>query len=65
MQAIKIMNNKIDRYKLKEIDVLIEPEIGDVKMTDFSQKKRCMQAGIDAARIAIPKIKAILKKHGK
>jgi NTE family protein len=61
LQAIAIMSNKIDSYKLKEADVLITPEIGDVGTMDFTQKKRCMQAGIDAAQKAIPEIKKRLE----
>jgi NTE family protein len=61
LQAIAIMSNKIDSYKLKEADVLIAPEIGDVGTMDFTQKKRCMQAGIYAAQKAIPEIKKRLE----
>jgi NTE family protein len=61
LQAIAIMSNKIDSYKLKEADVLIAPDIGDVGTMDFTQKKRCMQAGIDAAQKAIPEIKKRLE----
>jgi NTE family protein len=57
LQAIDIMSNKIDSYKLKDADVVIAPEIGDVGTMDFTQKKRCMQAGISAAQKAIPDIK--------
>jgi len=61
LQAIAIMSNKIDSYKLKEADVLISPEVGDVGTMDFTQKKRCMQAGIDAAQKAMPEIKKLLE----
>jgi NTE family protein len=61
LQAIAIMGNKIDSYKIKEADVLISPEVGDVGTMDFTQKKRCMQAGIDAAKKAIPEIKKRLE----
>jgi NTE family protein len=57
LQAIAIMSNKIDSYKIKDADVLISPEIGDVGTMDFTQKKRCMEAGIAAAKKAIPEIK--------
>jgi len=40
-----------------DADVLIAPKIGDVGMLDFAQKKRCMQAGIDATELAMPIIK--------
>ena len=29
-------------------------------MLDFTQKKRCMQAGMDAARAAVPRIRAAI-----
>jgi NTE family protein len=61
LQAIDIMSNKIDSYKLKDADVVIAPEIGDVGTMDFTQKKRCMQAGITAAQKAIPEIKKRLE----
>ncbi len=38
-------------------DVLVTPPVGDVSTLDFSQKMRCMKAGMDAARVAIPKIR--------
>ena len=62
LQAINIMGNKIDTYKHKETDILIEPEVGDVGMMDFSQKKKCMQAGIKAAKKKIGEIKNIVSK---
>jgi NTE family protein len=41
-------------------DVLVQPAVGGVGMLDFSKKKGCMQAGIDAARAAVPKIRAAI-----
>lgn len=61
LQAIAIMSNKIDSYKLKEADVLITPEVGDVSTMDFTQKKYCMEKGIEAAQEAIPEIKRLLE----
>jgi NTE family protein len=42
-------------------DVLVEPKVGDVGTLDFTQKKRCMQAGIEAARKAMPRIRAAIE----
>ncbi|MBN1906467.1 MAG: patatin-like phospholipase family protein [Deltaproteobacteria bacterium] len=61
LQAMAIMSNMIDSYKTQEVDVLITPEVGDVGPMDFTQKKRCMQAGIDATRKAMPEIKKRLE----
>ena len=56
-QATNIMFNENVKSRKKDADVLIRPRVGDVGMLDFTQKKRCMQAGMDAAREALPEIK--------
>jgi NTE family protein len=57
LQSIAIMSAENAKNRKKDADVLIAPKIGDVGMLDFSQKKRCMQAGIDATEQAMPEIK--------
>lgn len=57
LQAVNIIFSENVSYKKKDADVLITPAVGNVGMLDFSQKKRCMQAGIDAAQKAVPDIK--------
>jgi NTE family protein len=57
LQSIAIMAAENAKSKKKDADVLIAPKIGDVGMLDFAQKKRCMQAGIDATELAMPIIK--------
>jgi NTE family protein len=41
-------------------DVIVAPKVGSVGMLDFSRKKECMQAGIEAARAALPRIRAAI-----
>ncbi len=65
LQSITIMGAENARFHKKDADVLIAPKIGDVGMLDFSQKKRCMQAGIDAAQAAMPEIKAKIEEWGR
>jgi len=65
LQAVTIMGAENAKYKRKDADVLIAPKIGDVGMLDFTQKKRCMQAGIDAARLAMPEIKEKIEEWGR
>lgn len=57
LQATNIMFALNVEHSKKDADVLIAPSVGDVAMLDFSQKKRCMQAGIEAARKAAPEIR--------
>jgi NTE family protein len=56
LQAVNIMFRENAAHKKQNADVLIAPAIGDVASLDFTQKKRCMQAGIDAARAVMPQI---------
>lgn len=57
LQATNIMFSENVKYKAKDADVLIRPAVGDISMLDFTQKKRCMLAGIEATQRAMPEIK--------
>lgn len=60
MQSISIMGRELVIYKSRGYDVLIEPNVGDVGTTDFTQKKRLMDAGIQAAKQAMPRIRQLM-----
>jgi len=64
LQSVDIMGRELVRYKSNDYDVLIEPDVGDVGTTDFSQKKRLLEEGITAAGEAVPRIQAILREQG-
>ncbi|MDR3683192.1 MAG: patatin-like phospholipase family protein [Geothrix sp.] len=58
LQATNIMFALNVEHSKKEADLLITPAgIGDVGMLDFTQKKRCMQAGIESTKAALPAIR--------
>lgn len=58
LQATNIMFALNVEQSKKNADILITPAgIGDVGMLDFTQKKRCMQAGIEATKQAMPAIR--------
>lgn len=59
--AITIMSSKIGVLGVRDADVVISPEIGNVAYDDFSQKKRLIDAGEKAARAAIPAIREAIK----
>jgi NTE family protein len=65
LQAVNIMFNENVRNKKKDADVLIAPQVGSVAMLDFTQKKRCMQAGIEATQKAMPEIRKKIEEWGK
>jgi NTE family protein len=64
IQSANIMFNENVKYKKKEADVLISPAVGSVGMLDFTQKKRCMQAGIEATQKSMPDIRKAIEAWG-
>ncbi len=62
LQSITIMGAENAKVKKRDADVLITPSIGDVGRLDFTQKKRSMQAGIEATEKMIPEIRARIEK---
>jgi NTE family protein len=62
LQAANIMFALNVEHSKKDADVLISPAIGDVGTLDFTQKKRCMAAGIVAAQQSMPAIRQAIDK---
>jgi NTE family protein len=65
LQSVNIMFNENMKYKKKDADVLIKPAVAPVAFLDFSQRKQCMLAGIDAARKAVPEIRKKIEEWEK
>jgi NTE family protein len=62
LQATNIMFALNVEHSKRNADVLVTPTgIGDVGTLDFTQKKRCMQAGIEAARASVPNIRKAIE----
>jgi NTE family protein len=61
LQATNIMFALNVEQSKKNADILIAPAgIGDIGMLDFTQKKRCMQAGIESTKNAMPAIRKVI-----
>jgi NTE family protein len=61
LQATNIMFALNVEHSKKDADILITPTgIGDIGMLDFTQKKRCMQAGIEATNRSLPNIHKVI-----
>ena len=58
LQSVNIMFNENVLSHKHNADVLITPAVGKVAMLDFTQKKQCMLAGIEATQKMIPELKA-------
>lgn len=60
MRAIEIQGAVIMKDNRKAADVLIEPEVGDVGITDLRRSRECIEAGTLATRKAALEIKDLL-----
>jgi NTE family protein len=61
LQATNIMFAVNAERRKAGADVLVEPDVKGVGMLDFDERKACMDAGIRAARAAVPKIRAAIE----
>jgi NTE family protein len=61
LQATNIMFEVNVAARRQGADVLVQPKVAGIGMLDFSKKKECMQAGIEAARQAVPRIRAAIE----
>jgi len=57
VQSVNIMAAQNVKLQRKAADILIQPVVGHIGMMDFSQKKQCLEAGMEAARQAMPDIR--------
>jgi NTE family protein len=60
IQAAAIMASEVGRCTLQRADVVITPEVAGVAYDDFTQKKRLFEAGMAAARAALPAIRSAI-----
>ncbi len=60
LQTFAIMGKTINRYELKEADVVVRPSLVGLKSADFSARQRAMDAGRAAMLAALPALKAKL-----
>lgn len=61
LQAVNIMFAENVTQRRRDADVLVSPAVGNVAMLDFTQKKRLVQAGIDAAEQSLPAIRQAIE----
>jgi NTE family protein len=60
LQTFSIMGRSINELELKDADVVVRPRLGGVAGTDFTLRKKNIEAGRAAALAMLPSIKAKL-----
>lgn len=62
LQTFTIMGQNLARYELKEADVVIRPQVGNVGSTDFMARHDAILEGEKAAQAALPLIREAIRK---
>lgn len=62
MQTFSIMGQTINQYELKNADIVIRPELADMKGSDFAGRNLAILAGERAAMLVMPEIKKRLRE---
>ncbi|MCV2355227.1 patatin-like phospholipase family protein [Paucibacter sp. B2R-40] len=57
-QSVSIMMRSINNYELREADIVLRPKLDGIGSADFTARKRSVQAGREAALVALPQIRA-------
>ncbi len=60
-QSISIMMFEKNKEKLKYAHIVIEPDVKNVSLFDFSKKKELMEEGIRAAKAQVPRIRELIR----
>ena len=65
MQTFSIMGKSINSLELKDADVVVRPVLLGVSSSDFSARKRSIEAGRQAMLLAMPQLRAAIaaKSH--
>ncbi len=59
-QSIYIQGSVLNKERLKNADIVIQPNVGDISAIDLGRFEECIDAGIIAARKLVPQIKRFL-----
>lgn len=60
MQTFSIMGKSINRFELREADILVRPALDGIGSSDFGARKRSIEAGRVAMLKMMPELKAAL-----
>jgi NTE family protein len=65
LQTFAIMGKSINRWELKQADVVVRPSLAGVGSADFTARKRSIEAGRAAMLAVLPRLKAAIEAKSK
>lgn len=57
LQTFAIMGKRINHFELAQADIVLKPQLSGVSSTDFTARRRAIDAGREAALAALPAIR--------
>ncbi len=63
LQTFSIMGKSINTFELREADVVVRPALVGVASSDFSARRRAIEAGRVAMQALLPQLRAALSAH--
>ncbi|MBS0317769.1 MAG: patatin-like phospholipase family protein [Proteobacteria bacterium] len=60
LQTFTIMGRSIDRYELRDADLVVRPNLAGITSADFAARSRAIEAGRRAMQAALPKLKELI-----
>ncbi len=61
IQSVYLMEHEIAKLKAKEADIVITPNVSNLKVLDFYQRKETIMKGFEAAKKMLPNIRKLIK----
>lgn len=65
LQTFTIMGRSINRWELRDADVVVRPALNGVASADFNARRRSIQAGRQAMQQLLPQLKAAIEARSK
>lgn len=63
LQTFSIMGKSINRFELRDADVVVRPSLAGVASSDFGARRRAIEAGRVAMQALLPQLRAALQAH--
>jgi NTE family protein len=60
LQTFSIMGKSINTFELRDADVVVRPALNGVSSSDFSARKRSIEAGRKAMQQMLPQLRAAI-----
>jgi NTE family protein len=64
MRADEIARSRLNRFVLRDADLVVRPEVGGFHWASFSAVDRIQGAGAAAMQAALPRLRGLLRRHG-